>query len=298
MNFFSVIPAPVLRCKVLIPNAKLLYGFISASLDEDGFCCLTNEELANLFGVKHGSISVWISQLKNLGYIGFEMEFQSSKCDISKRKIYLNLGMGGVMEKRTPPLMENHYPPPTEKRTPPLGKPNKIKGFENKKEKKEKNVALNISSEYINNNTRLDNIKEYLEIFEKKRKKFFEKNDESVLPFFWDAKECKHVKNIRQRVIMLLRKTGTVEMDEAKIIFNFDSFLERFINLENDWMPTHGLSPSWIISNWNNIINQMQNQKNGKSNSKTTIGEKGRNNQFTQDDAARVIEKLREKGIA
>lgn len=300
MNFFSVIPAPVLRCKVLIPNAKLLYGYISASLNVDGFCTLTNDELGELFGVKAGSISTWIAQLKNLGYISFEMEYQKSSGDISKRKIYLNLSK--VVTPPTvfpvPPPNGKTLPRPTVFPVPPPLKVNKIKGSEFTKTKKEKNDGLLLrSNNNITNNSIVSRIKDYTSIFQIKREKFFKKNkNENPLPFFWDTKEIVQLKNIRKRLILLLKKSGKYEMDEDRILQNFDSFMERFLNLENSWMPENGFAPSWIISNWNLIINQMS--KNGKStNRKTSLGEKGRNNQFTQDDAERTLEKLREKGI-
>ena len=55
-NFYAIIPAFVRYDKDLQPNAKLLYGEITALTNEKGFCWAENEYFANLYNVSTTSI--------------------------------------------------------------------------------------------------------------------------------------------------------------------------------------------------------------------------------------------------
>ncbi len=71
--YFAQIPANVRYDKSLKPNAKLLYGEITALTNREGFCWATNEYFAALYEVENETISRWISQLRNAGYIDVEL---------------------------------------------------------------------------------------------------------------------------------------------------------------------------------------------------------------------------------
>ena len=72
-NYWAVIPSRVRYDKNLSPNAKLIYGEISALSNATGFCWAKNEYFADLFGLTIGTISRLISQLDSKGYIRCEM---------------------------------------------------------------------------------------------------------------------------------------------------------------------------------------------------------------------------------
>lgn len=87
-NFFAIIPANV-RYSNVPPNAKLLYGEITALCGKEGYCWATNGYFAKLYDKTESTISVWISHLVKNDFIDIEIE------ENYKRKIFLK----GVLEK-------------------------------------------------------------------------------------------------------------------------------------------------------------------------------------------------------
>ena len=83
-GYYAVIPANVRYDKRLKPNAKLLYGELTALTGKEGFCWAKNEYFAELYDVHSNTISSWISLLHELGYI----EIEWFKND-NTRKIYI-----------------------------------------------------------------------------------------------------------------------------------------------------------------------------------------------------------------
>ena len=67
-SYWAVIPANV-RYSNLKPNAKLLYGEISALSNKEGYCFATNMYFAKLYNVTKNTISLWISQLNKAGFV-------------------------------------------------------------------------------------------------------------------------------------------------------------------------------------------------------------------------------------
>lgn len=68
-NYYAIIPASVRYDKKLKPNAKLLYGEITALCNQEGFCWADNTYFSRLYEVDRMTISRWISQLENSGYL-------------------------------------------------------------------------------------------------------------------------------------------------------------------------------------------------------------------------------------
>ena len=72
-NYYAIIPANV-RYADLKPNAKLLYGEITALSNKHGFCFASNKYFSELYNVNKNTISSWISDLKNYGFITVKIE--------------------------------------------------------------------------------------------------------------------------------------------------------------------------------------------------------------------------------
>ena len=71
-SYYAIIPANVRYDKDLPPNAKLLYGEITALCNEKGYCWATNNYFASLYSVGKKSITRWISSLEKKCYITVE----------------------------------------------------------------------------------------------------------------------------------------------------------------------------------------------------------------------------------
>lgn len=71
-TYYAVIPARV-RYSNLKANAKLLYGEITALSSKEGYCFATNRYFADLYGVTKNTVSLWVSQLNQAGFITVEL---------------------------------------------------------------------------------------------------------------------------------------------------------------------------------------------------------------------------------
>ena len=84
-NYYAIIPADV-RYSNLKPNAKLLYGEITALSGKLGYCYASNNYFSDLYGVSKNTVSRWISDLNKLGFINIEVE-RNEKKQVIKRRI-------------------------------------------------------------------------------------------------------------------------------------------------------------------------------------------------------------------
>lgn len=91
-SYYAVIPADVRYDEGIPPNAKLLYGEISALIGKDGFCYASNAYFMKLYGFSDPTISRLISQLEKAGYIRREME-KDNKGQVKRRKLYLSVSV-------------------------------------------------------------------------------------------------------------------------------------------------------------------------------------------------------------
>ena len=73
-SYYAIIPASVRYDEKLCPNAKLLYGEITALCNEKGYCWASNLYFANLYRVSARSIINWINELESNGHISVKYE--------------------------------------------------------------------------------------------------------------------------------------------------------------------------------------------------------------------------------
>ena len=96
-TYYAIIPANV-RYSDLKPNAKLLYGEITALSNKLGFCFASNNYFAQLYNVNKNTISSWITDLKKEGFITVKIE-RDLRNVITKRCI-------GITKKMDTPIHE------------------------------------------------------------------------------------------------------------------------------------------------------------------------------------------------
>lgn len=87
--YYAVIPANVRYDKELTPNAKLLYGEITALCNERGYCWANNAYFAELYGVSKKSVSKWIGQLVEKKYISSKIIYKKGTKEIEQRYLYV-----------------------------------------------------------------------------------------------------------------------------------------------------------------------------------------------------------------
>ena len=159
VSYYAVIPANVRYDKDLKPNAKLLYGEITALCNKHGYCWATNKYFSELYKVSESSISKWINQLIEKNYLSSEIIYEKGDIKSTKRilKIYNSFNRG-LEEKFKTPLEEKFKTPLEEK-----FKQNNT-SINNKKKKKTEIDDL------INQYTKNESLKENLYEFVKMRK--------------------------------------------------------------------------------------------------------------------------------
>lgn len=89
-GYYAVIPADVRYDDSIPPNAKLLYGEISALIGAEGFCYASNQYFAQIYGMNEDTITRLISRLEKAGYIRRELERDNSG-QIVRRKLFLSV---------------------------------------------------------------------------------------------------------------------------------------------------------------------------------------------------------------
>lgn len=84
-SYYAVIPANVRYAKIP-PNAKLLYGEITALCNKEGYCWASNQYLADLYGVTIRVVQMWLEKLREKNFISITQTGE-------KRQIFITEGM-------------------------------------------------------------------------------------------------------------------------------------------------------------------------------------------------------------
>jgi hypothetical protein len=87
-NYYAIIPAKVRYDTRLSSSEKLLYAEITSLAQKDGYCFANNAYFAKLYGVSKSTVTRWISNLQEQGYVKIDL-IKDSKGAIEMRKIII-----------------------------------------------------------------------------------------------------------------------------------------------------------------------------------------------------------------
>ena len=91
-GYYAIIPADVRYDESIPPNAKLLYGEISALIGKEGFCYASNSYFMKLYNFSYSTISRLLTQLEKAGYIQRQMENDETG-QVVRRKLFLSVSV-------------------------------------------------------------------------------------------------------------------------------------------------------------------------------------------------------------
>lgn len=172
--YYAIIPANVRYDKDLAPNAKLLYGEITALCNEKGYCWATNQYFAELYNVSDRTIKNWISQLVDKGHIQRSVKYREGTKEIERRELFIgrenNFATPG---NYVPDPRGNNFTPPSENNF-PVNNTSINNTFNNTNEYKEKNIKKesvnSVISSYTENKDLQDALHGFVEMRNKARK--------------------------------------------------------------------------------------------------------------------------------
>jgi len=101
-SYYAIIPANVRYDENLNPNAKLLYGEITALCNERGFCWAGNSYFAKLYNKDKSTVARWIRELEGNGYITREVIYKEGSREIESR--YMRLCHEGIGRNAPTPI--------------------------------------------------------------------------------------------------------------------------------------------------------------------------------------------------
>ena len=78
-NYYAIIPATVRYDTELSPNAKLLYGEITALANARGYCWATNKYFMELYSLSERTVQNLFKQLADKKYIDIVLEKNNNR---------------------------------------------------------------------------------------------------------------------------------------------------------------------------------------------------------------------------
>lgn len=111
-NYYAIIPANVRYAKITA-GAKLLYAEIGCLSNKYGFCYAKNRYFAELYNVTTKTISGWIRELVDNGFIDSEIVYKKDSKEIAGRIITLRFE---TIEKKDPTTIEKKVATPMEEK--------------------------------------------------------------------------------------------------------------------------------------------------------------------------------------
>lgn len=132
---YSIIPNEVLHDNELKPITRLLYADICSLSNLEGYCFAMNRYFAKLYDKTLKTITSSLRELKEKDYIKVEYTYKKDSNEIEMRKIIPLMKVS--VYNSNDPLVKNYYTP-------------------------SKNLPYPLVKNYLDNNIKNNNIKEYI----------------------------------------------------------------------------------------------------------------------------------------
>ena len=87
-SYYSILTANVRYDNRLKANEKLLYSEITALSNKYGYCTAGNEYFSKLYNVSERSITRWIGNLKEFGYLKYVPIYKNDSKKVIERRLY------------------------------------------------------------------------------------------------------------------------------------------------------------------------------------------------------------------
>lgn len=89
-SYYAILPAKVRYDKKLKANSKIIYSEITSLSNKNGECWASNGYFAKLYGVDSSTVSRWVNDLEEHGYITLKYIYKENSEAVDKRIIVLN----------------------------------------------------------------------------------------------------------------------------------------------------------------------------------------------------------------
>ena len=108
-NYFAVLPA-VVRYAKMTATAKLIYCELTTLTIKEGFAWVSNQYLADIYGIHKITVSKCLTELQENGFI--KCEYDNTASDNTKRKIYIiDIEKRGISKNAKGGISENANTP-------------------------------------------------------------------------------------------------------------------------------------------------------------------------------------------
>ena len=104
-SYYAIIPAEV-RYSAIKPNAKLLFGELTALSNKHGYSFASNNYFAELYSVSKNTISLWIKELIDAGFVSSQLI--KDKNQIIERRIYITLKSDTIIKNDERGIIKNN----------------------------------------------------------------------------------------------------------------------------------------------------------------------------------------------
>lgn len=244
-GYYAIIPASVRYDERVCPNAKLLFGEITALTNSKGYCWATNDYFAKLYSVNRKTISRWVQQLVSAGHLKSNIRFKKNTKQVEKRQLKICTPIYRIVD--TPPQNSGEGM-------------DKIMDTPIHKIVEENNTSKNIT---INNTINSigsagTSAKKDTFLFNECRHYWL---TEVHAGWSFDGSQGKALKSLISKLKASLKNAGNDVTDNSTL----DAF-KILMQALPEWFRDKELNV--INSKYNEIINQIKNSKNGTTNNK------------------------------